>query len=61
MPQLNASTAVVAGTIIPYNSATPEQNARMREINVWIRNKADADPAIVLDDADVRTAASCRA
>ena len=29
--------AVVAGTIVPYNTARPEQNARMHEINQWIR------------------------
>lgn len=27
---------VVAGSIVPYNTATPEQNARMRAINDWI-------------------------
>ena len=33
-----AATAVpvVAGTIVPYNTATPDQNARMRAINDWI-------------------------
>jgi acyl-CoA thioesterase I len=29
--------AVVAGSIIPYNTATPEQNTRMRAVNDWIR------------------------
>jgi len=32
---------VIAGTIIPYNTATADQNARMREINEWIRRRAD--------------------
>jgi lysophospholipase L1-like esterase len=32
-----AQIAVVAGSIIPYNTATPEQNARMRAVNDWIR------------------------
>jgi lysophospholipase L1-like esterase len=34
---VRASITVVAGSIIPYNTATPEQNARMREVNEWIR------------------------
>jgi len=32
-----AGIAVVAGTIVPFNTATPEQNARMQQINDWIR------------------------
>jgi lysophospholipase L1-like esterase len=32
---------VVAGTIIPYNTATPAQNAAMHDINVWIRLEAE--------------------
>ena len=51
-----AGIRVVAGTIIPYNTATPEQNARMHEINLWIRNLADADGNI--DVADTRAAAA---
>jgi lysophospholipase L1-like esterase len=35
-----AGIAVVAGSIIPYNTATPDQNARMHEINAWIRETA---------------------
>lgn len=35
-----AKIAVVAGSIIPYNTATPEQNARMRAVNGWIRDYA---------------------
>ena len=31
-----AGLVVVAGTIVPYNTATPDQNARMHEINAWI-------------------------
>jgi len=51
-----AGIAVVAGSIIPYNTATPDQNARMREINNWIRATAAADPAIVF--VDTRAAAA---
>jgi lysophospholipase L1-like esterase len=47
---------VVAGTIIPYNTATPDQNARMHEINAWIRATAAEDPAIAF--VDTRAAAS---
>jgi lysophospholipase L1-like esterase len=32
-----ARIAVVAGTIIPFNSASPDQNARMHAVNDWIR------------------------
>ncbi|HEX6975534.1 MAG TPA: GDSL-type esterase/lipase family protein [Vicinamibacterales bacterium] len=34
-----AGIKVVAGSIIPYNTATPDQNARMHEINRWIRGQ----------------------
>jgi lysophospholipase L1-like esterase len=47
---------VIAGSIIPYNTATAEQNARMGEINAWIRTTAAADPAI--DFVDTRAAAA---
>jgi len=40
----DAQIPVLAGTIVPYNTATPEQNGRMRQINDWIRgNIAFAD------------------
>lgn len=45
---------VIAGTIVPYNTATLEQNARMRSINAWIQRQAAADPA--LGYADTRAA-----
>lgn len=44
-----AGIRVVAGTIIPYNTATPDQNARMREINAWIRVQADAGIVTFVD------------
>ena len=49
-----AGIRVVVGSIIPYNTATPAQNARMSEINTWIRSRADVDANI--DFADTRTA-----
>jgi lysophospholipase L1-like esterase len=47
---------VIAGSIVPYNTATPEQNAKMRAINDWIRAEAARDPNIVF--ADTRKAAA---
>ena len=53
-----AGIKVVAGTIIPYNTATPDQNARMREINRWIAQQAAADPNIELVDTRKAAAAA---
>jgi len=36
--------AVVAGTIVPFNTASTDQNARMHAINDWIRRYADQNP-----------------
>ena len=52
--------SVVAGTIIPYNTATAEQNARMHEINEWIRARAKSDPRIVFVDTRAAVAAPGR-
>ena len=49
--------SVVAGTIIPYNSATADQNARMREINEWIRNHAARLPGVAFVDTRAAVAA----
>ncbi len=35
-----AKIAVVAGSIVPYNVATADQNARMHAVNDWIREYA---------------------
>ena len=51
-----AGIRVVAGTILPYNTATPEQNAKMHGINAWIRHQADGESGIAC--ADTRTAVS---
>lgn len=53
----DAGINVVAGSIIPYNTATADQNARMREINDWIRQQAQADPRIVFADTRAAVAA----
>lgn len=42
--------AVVAGTILPYNTATEEQNRGMREINAWIRQRAGEDGNVTFVD-----------
>ncbi|HZB25407.1 MAG TPA: GDSL-type esterase/lipase family protein [Vicinamibacterales bacterium] len=34
---LRRGIRLVAGTIVPYNTATPEQNGRMRQVNAWVR------------------------
>jgi lysophospholipase L1-like esterase len=49
---------VVAGTIVPYNSATAEQNARMRAINDWIRTFAAENAHVAI--ADTRAAVADR-
>ena len=43
--------AVVAGSIIPYNTATADQNTRMRAVNDWIREYvAHHDASMVFCD-----------
>ena len=51
-----AGIPVVAGSIVPYNTATAEQNTKMREINAWIAAEAARDPRI--EFADTRAAAA---
>ncbi len=53
-----AGIALVAGTIVPYNTATPGQNHCMHEINAWIRGSgvesADTRAAVAAaDDPDL--------
>lgn len=52
-----AGIHVVAATIVPYNTASDDQNARMRRVNGWIREQAAADPAIALADTRAAVAA----
>jgi len=52
-----AGIPVVAGSIIPYNTATPDQNARMREVNMWIADRAARDPRVTLVDTRAAVAA----
>ena len=46
-----AGIPVVAGTIVPYNTATADQNARMHQINAWIVARGSSDlPAFAAVD-----------
>jgi len=51
-----AGIPVVAGSIVPYNTATFEQNTRAREINGWIRSFAAESDHITF--VDTRAAVS---
>ena len=51
-----AQIPVIAGSIVPYNTATPEQNAVMHAINDWIRAEASRDANVTF--VDTRTAAA---
>ena len=48
---------VVAGTIVPYNTATEEQNARMNEINAWIRTFSGTNAHVAFVDTRAAVAA----
>jgi acyl-CoA thioesterase I len=53
-----ARIPVVAGSIIPYDTAGDDENARMRAVNDWIRSYAAAHPrAIVFCDTRAAAAA----
>jgi lysophospholipase L1-like esterase len=52
-----AGIRVVAGTIVPYNTATSDQNARMREINAWIRLRAASTTGLAFADTSGAVAA----
>jgi lysophospholipase L1-like esterase len=52
-----ARIPIVAGTIIPYNTATADQNARMHGVNSWIREYAGTHSEVVLCDTRAAVAA----
>ena len=52
-----AGVRVVAGTIVPYNTATREQNEKMRVINAWLRAQAQHDPSMGFADTRAAVAA----
>jgi lysophospholipase L1-like esterase len=51
-----AGIPVIAGSIVPYNTATAEQNRRMHDINSWIAREAAHDSNITA--VDTRAAVS---
>jgi lysophospholipase L1-like esterase len=53
----HAGIHVVAGTILPYNTATAEQNAQMHRVNTWIRDQVRTDPAVAFVDTRAAVAA----
>ena len=48
---------IVAGSIIPFNTATADQNARMRAVNAWIREYAGRHDDVAFADTRAATAA----
>jgi lysophospholipase L1-like esterase len=52
-----AGIRVVAGTIIPFNTATRDQNDKMHQVNAWIREQSERDSAIVFVDTRAAVAA----
>ena len=46
----DAAIPAVAGSILPYNTATPEQNARLRAVNTWIRDVGSRETGAVFCD-----------
>ena len=53
-----AGIPVIALSIIPYNSATPAQNAEMHAINAWIAAQAKRDARITFVDTRAAVAAA---
>jgi len=45
-----AGIKVLAGTIIPFDTATPEQNRRMHQVNAWILARPERDPNVATVD-----------
>ena len=54
----NAGIHVVAGSIVPFNTATADQIARMHEVNAWIRRYADAEGTVAFADTRRAVAAA---
>lgn len=51
-----AHVPVVAATIIPFNTATPDQNARMHAVNMWIQEYAGTHGLVFCDTRAALTA-----
>jgi len=54
----HAGIRVVAGTIVPYNTATADQNDRMHRINDWVHRQVQSDPGVAFVDTRAAAAAS---
>jgi acyl-CoA thioesterase I len=52
-----AGIPVVAGSIVPYNTATADQNSRVCEVNSWIRNSATREHGVIFVDTRAAVAA----
>ena len=52
-----ARIQVVAGTIIPFDTATADQNARMHAVNAWIRDYSRRHDGMTFCDARAAVAA----
>src|SRR5262249_12661831 len=53
-----AGVPIAAGSIVPYNTATADQNARMRAVNAWIRDYASGRDDMAFCDTRASVAAS---
>lgn len=53
-----ARIPLVAGSIVPYNTAGPDENARMRSVNDWIRGYAARHEGIAFCDTRAAVAAN---
>jgi lysophospholipase L1-like esterase len=53
-----AGIPVVAGSIVPYNTATADANRKMHEINAWIAAQGARDRHVIV--VDTRAAAAAR-
>jgi lysophospholipase L1-like esterase len=56
----SANIAVVAGSIVPFNTATAAQNAGMHAVNTWIAAEAARDPRVLFADTRRAVAAPGR-
>jgi lysophospholipase L1-like esterase len=52
-----AEIRTLAGTIVPYDTATDDQNQAMRRINDWIRGAATGDPWLACAETRAAVAA----
>ncbi len=47
---VHAGIRVVAGTVVPFNTATAEQNAAMHAVNAWIARRVTEEPPLAFVD-----------